>query len=304
MCRASSFIQPLPKQRSSAPHRLARDSDRYYLTERFPLAAVRRSHVDDEHVPWARPFPGYSPASSGFLLAAGPRAGLNPNPDMGLNEQQVLAAGLNSGGRTGLTGGWDMFTVAGANYAVDPIITRFKPGSGPRLLQLLAVLHKDCKEWAIPGARLRGSPGGGWERDIDAMERGLREKGVDIVNLDEGGKPVFWGYVDDARNTDDAWIETTVRHYHLDVGEGEIQSPGVKWVDISPEVPIYQPHCAWVYHVADEMFNVPQIERQMRGLSLKFVFRPVPALGSDPECCGSLARPQTTYRGARCPAPS
>ena len=263
---------------------------------------MRRSHVDDEHVPWARPFPGYAPATSGFELAAGPRAG--PAPGEGLDPQQVLAAGLNPGGRTGLTGGWDASTVAGANYAVDPIITRFKPGSGPRLLQLLAVLHKDCKEWAIPGARLRGSPGGGWERDIDAMERGLREKGVDIVNLDEGGKPVFRGYVDDARNTDDAWIETTVRHYHLDVGEGEIQSPGVRWVDISPEVPIYQPHCAWVYHVADEMFNVPQIERQMRGLSLKFVFRPVPALGSDPECCGSLARPQTTYRGARCPAPS
>ena len=75
-----------------------------------------------------------------------------------------------------------------------------------------------------------------------------------------------------------------MRHYHLaDLGQGEIQSPGVKWVDISPQVPIYQPHRAWVHHVADEMLKVPQIERQMRGLSLQFVFRPVPALSSDPE---------------------
>ena len=303
MCRASSFIQPLPKQQSSAPHRLARDSERYYSTEHFSLkldaarkqqgagvmralirrasrmsmAYVRRSHVDDEHVPWHVPFPGYAPASSGFELAADPRAG----------------SGLNPGGRTGLTGGWDASAVAGANYVVDPIITRFQPGSGQRRLQLLAVLRLDCEEWAIPGATLRASPGGGgWESDKTAMVRGLREQGVDIVDLAEGGtaRPVFRGYVDDARNTDDAWIETTVRHYHLaDLGQGEIQSPGVKWVDISPQVPIYQPHRAWVHHVADEMLKVPQIERQMRGLPLQFVFRPVPALWSDPETLRLIA---------------
>ena len=44
MCRASSFIQPLPKQQSSAPHRLARDSERYYSTEHFrdKLDAARK----------------------------------------------------------------------------------------------------------------------------------------------------------------------------------------------------------------------------------------------------------------------
>ena len=85
-------------------------------------------------------------------------------------------------------------------------------------------------------------------------------------------------------------VSDTVDGADDDLGKGEIQSPGVRWVDISPEVPIYQPHCAWVYHVVDEMLKVPQIEREMRGLSLKFVFRPVPALRSDPETLRLIGR--------------
>ena len=38
---------------------------------------------------------------------------------------------------------------------------------------------------------------------------------IDAV-FDKGGALVYAGYVDDPRNTDDAWMETEVRNFHLD----------------------------------------------------------------------------------------
>merc|ERR1711994_415052 len=37
--------------------------------------------------------------------------------------------------------------------------------------------------------------------------------------FEKTGKEVFKGYVDDPRNTDNAWMETVAVHYHDDTGE-------------------------------------------------------------------------------------
>ena len=34
--------------------------------------------------------------------------------------------------------------------------------------------------------------------------------------FDKGSAPIYARYVDDPRNTDDTWMETEVRHFHLD----------------------------------------------------------------------------------------
>jgi len=66
---------------------------------------------------------------------------------------------LNPHGRTGISGRGYLGRW-GPNHAADPIVTRWKkdPSSnetvqikGHPVLQFVAILRGDCKEWAIPG---------------------------------------------------------------------------------------------------------------------------------------------------------
>ena len=178
---------------------------------------------------------------------------------------------LNPGGRTGLVGGWSEHAHAGANRAVDPLITRFRPDAKEPTLQFLAGPRRDCNAWALPGAMIRTS-----ESVETAMRRGLAEKGVDskIVSLLRFGLEASdsgYIYIDDSRNTDDAWIESTVYKFHLEDQDTTVSCPGVKWVDISGAggVNIFKPHRLWVKEVADELLNAPMLERKMRGFRLQ-----------------------------------
>jgi len=93
--------------------------------------------------------------------------------------------------------------------------------------------------------------------------------------------PFYQGYTDDSRNSDDAWIETTVYRFHLDGhSETNISSPGVKWVDISElgvaaTRHIFSPHRIWVNRVADEILKAPTLEKEMRAVTLRLLFRPL-----------------------------
>jgi ADP-ribose pyrophosphatase len=57
----------------------------------------------------------------------------------------------------------------------------------------------------------------------------------------------------DPRNTDDAWMETEVRHFHLDDKlaaqlplEAGDDAQDVAWADITPEMRLYASHKDWV----------------------------------------------------------
>src|SRR6185369_9331376 len=94
----------------------------------------------------------------------------------------------------------------GPNYAADPIITCIRGGSVERL----AVKRRDNGQWAIPG----GMVDKGEEISATLTRELLEETGVE---LDMGrGCLIYRGYVDDPRNTDHAWMETTDKHLHLD----------------------------------------------------------------------------------------
>ena len=64
-----------------------------------------------------------------------------------------------------------------------------------------------------------------------------------MVKLDwRGAKTVYQGYVDDPRNTDNAWMETTVAHMHLtpDVAEklearAEEDAAAVQWQEVNDQ---------------------------------------------------------------------
>ncbi|EOD05456.1 hypothetical protein EMIHUDRAFT_199214 [Emiliania huxleyi CCMP1516] len=266
-------------------------------------AVVQRPEVEDEHVPWSEAAPGYSPHTTEFPFAW--KTGEQGSDWTAALQKSFQPGGtgavrLNPGGRTGLVGGWSANARAGANQAVDPIITRFKPGS-KETLQLLASLRRECNAWALPGAMVRYG-----ESDETAMRRGLAEKGVSreisdlilppsppvavaatqatakpsTVTTQAIAKPST-GYTDDSRNSDDAWIETTVYRFHLDGhSETNISSPGVKWVDISElgvaaTRHIFSPHRIWVNRVADEILKAPTLEKEMRAVTLRLLFRPL-----------------------------
>ena len=110
---------------------------------------------------------------------------------------------LNPTGRTGRCGRnlgrW------GENAAADPIVVADTP-AGPRVL---LIRREDCGQWAIPGGHV--DPG---ETAPAALVRELREEtGVDLS--DATPKVLARTYVDDPRNSDHAWVCSTVALFRI-----------------------------------------------------------------------------------------
>lgn len=72
------------------------------------------------------------------------------------------------------------------------------------------------------------------------------------------GREVYRGYVDDPRNTDNAWMETVAVNFHDDEGRAVGKLPlqagddaqGVCWMDIGHQVKLYASHKDFISVVA------------------------------------------------------
>ncbi len=79
----------------------------------------------------------------------------------------------------------------------------------PQKIEGLFILRKDCLKWAIPGGMIDLG-----ETAIETAKRELLEEAGIEINFSKD-KILYEGYVDDPRNTDNAWMETTFFHKHL-----------------------------------------------------------------------------------------
>jgi ADP-ribose pyrophosphatase len=130
----------------------------------------------------------------------------------------------NPAGRTGIAGRGILNKWA-ENPAADLIVTRENPETGE--IEAVAIQRKDTGEWGIPG----GKVGEGESPAAAALREFYEEAGgrgdtaavvADPWGLDMSrARVIYAGYIDDSRNTDNAWMASTVYHRHLTPAEAE-----------------------------------------------------------------------------------
>jgi len=250
--------------RSRTLHSKARSEKPAEYPERYP--------VPDEKVPWNCEFPNYSPpyyvspvvlandctkASNGWadpeditLLQAIPEDSFE-----GALLHDKSGRPLNPLGRTGISGR-GLLGKWGPNYAADPIITRINRHSDT--MEMLAIQRKDNGQWAIPGGMVDKG-----EEVTKTLSRELQEETGIILPM-EHGRMIYRGYVDDPRNTDHAWMETTAKHLHLSDETAEKMNlfagddaRAVTWLPLLPQNvhALYASHCTLIIKTLSEMVS-------------------------------------------------
>lgn len=236
------------------PHRLARTTINAKLlkmaeTEKG-ISNLTRATVPDERVPWDVAYPDYSPVfidvprgASSFRKNGDQPDPTNPNDIPYFVSLEVTHVTrnqygypLNPAGRTGLCGR-GMLDKWGATMAADPILTRINPDTNK--IEVLLIQRGDTGEWALPGGKVDLG-----EEPWQAAGRELiEEAGVENVELDfSESEIVYAGYVDDPRNTDNAWMETTALHIHLNQEQAQrvkihagSDATGAQWIPTTDE---------------------------------------------------------------------
>jgi ADP-ribose pyrophosphatase len=222
--------------------------------DRFP--------VPDEKVLWETVFPDYEPPY--YVSPVVLKNDATINPAGWADPEDVTAATLpaesfggplrfdesarplNPIGRTGIAGR-GLLGKWGPNYAADPIITRINHQTGQ--IEMLAVQRRDNGQWAIPGGMVDKG-----EEVSKTLARELQEETGMELDMGEGHF-IYQGYVDDPRNTDHAWMETTAKHLHLapEIAarmtlQAGSDAKAVRWLPLLPENvhKLYASHCALV----------------------------------------------------------
>uniref|UniRef100_G3MM24 Nudix hydrolase domain-containing protein n=1 Tax=Amblyomma maculatum TaxID=34609 RepID=G3MM24_AMBMU len=264
---------------------------------KYPGTDVLRLPVPDDKVAWTVEWPEYKPPSYSIPgLASKPWA----DPEIGSHfcpswntldgtvdrRSHEGAYAVQDGrpqnphGRTGLSGRGRLGRW-GPNHAADPLVTRWKRDSAGSVvmnecsrlpvLQFVAIARRDSGEWAIPGGMV--DPG---ELVSATLRREFCEEAMNSLSMSEQDKrslekslelffskgiEVYKGYVDDPRNTDNAWMETVAFNFHDENGnitgkfslEAGDDAAKVRWTDIDKELCLYASHSDLVYRVVQRL---------------------------------------------------
>ncbi|XP_026761618.2 ADP-ribose pyrophosphatase, mitochondrial [Galleria mellonella] len=252
----------------------------------YPRSNVERFPVPDEKVIWNSEYKQYQPQNyTEASLYGKPWA----DPDIGNSNfcpkwnavdgkvsrvsymgpyQIINGYPQNPIGRTGICGR-GILGRWGPNHAADPVVTRWKRFDSGKIvidehnrpiLQFVAIKRGDTGEWALPGGMV--DPG---EKVSATAVREFQEEAINSLVMSEEekkawaqkfheffneGEIVYKGYVDDRRNTDNAWMETIAYNFHDDNGTivGALKlhagddAVGVRWVDATPNISLYASH--------------------------------------------------------------
>ncbi|XP_076026108.1 transient receptor potential cation channel subfamily M member 2-like isoform X1 [Genypterus blacodes] len=209
-----------------------KDKGGFHISARqfqYPNTKVVRFPVPEEKVPWEVSFTSYMPPHY---------ASEDSGDHVDGSESEALDNYRNPGGRTGMKGRGAL-SCLGPNLNVDLVLTRL--GDSKRsVLEFLAVWDESQAAWALPGGPVQSG-----ENLPVMLMKVLDQKLYETINtnIKEGTKvkQVFEGYVDDSRNTDNAWVETTVLTFHLDrtspfmdtVATSHGSSQAVQWQEVS-----------------------------------------------------------------------
>eukprot|EP00300_Choanocystis_sp_HF-7_P029770 c3736_g1_i1.p1 GENE.c3736_g1_i1~~c3736_g1_i1.p1 ORF type:complete len:328 (-),score=43.16 c3736_g1_i1:108-1091(-) len=209
-------------------------------------AYPERSQVPLGKVLWDIPFPEYSPVNftadvvHKFNRLVRPGGWADPDLDQMSAEELTnrisycgpifldqRGAPRNPMGRTGMCGR-GLLGKWGPNHAADPIVTRFNPDTGA--LEMVAIKRTDTLEWAIPGGMVDAGEQVSETLKREFGEEAMSNQGLSPEELEEwreqlndlfhSGIEIFKGYVDDPRNTDNSWMETTAVWFHADESMG------------------------------------------------------------------------------------
>ncbi|KER30212.1 hypothetical protein T265_03364 [Opisthorchis viverrini] len=256
----------------------------------YPLAnGLQRVLVPDEYVDWRISWAAYQPINytdpkvhgkswADPDIRTSPEISLKFNAldgkvdrtsYMGLYQLNSEGLPLNPRGRTGITGRGSLGRW-GPNHAADPIVTRWKTNlSGERVfdlaskrfvLQFVAIQRGDCGEWAFPGGMVDAG-----EKCTDSLRREFAEEALNsnesspeeletlkklIAEFFVDGTEIYKGYVDDPRNTDNAWMETIAVNFHDETGDRIAKfdlkagddAKKVRWMDVGSEINLYANH--------------------------------------------------------------
>ncbi|XP_006876843.1 PREDICTED: transient receptor potential cation channel subfamily M member 2 [Chrysochloris asiatica] len=214
--------------------------DLYHVNARhllYPSCPVTRFPVPDEKVPWEAEFVIYDPpfytaerkdktvvdptGSSLELLTK-----ISYNTVDGLVDRRSFhgpyavcdGLPLNPMGRTGLRGRGSL-SYFGPNHALHPVVSRWRRNqdgaicrkSIKQVLEVLVVKHSLSEHWALPGGSREPGEMLPWK-----LKQILRsEFWPSFESLLKQGVEVYKGYMDDPRNTDNAWIETAAISIHF-----------------------------------------------------------------------------------------
>jgi len=160
-------------------------------------------------------------------------------------------------------------------YAVaDPIVTRYNEDT--QYFEVVVIKRKDTGEWALPGGMVdfgeevsatvkrefREEACNAFASHLTPEQRKQEERKFDAL-LDDlfqdrtESKVVYKGYVDDPRNTDNAWLESVAFHFHcnpehakkLKLSGGD-DAVSARWLRMDPAqeqhyAKLYADHRVW-----------------------------------------------------------
>ena len=257
------------------------------LSTKCQLGYKRRLTVPVDMVPWSVDWPAYKPreftdesVSDGFKAKRNWADPDTPFPKefiTKLHENRDTFEGditfdqhdrpRNPRGRTGIVGRGRLGKW-GPNHQAHAIVTRKVPrkksdGTEADAIEVIVIHRADTREWSLPGGMVQVG-----EDRFATVRRKFVEEALECVEptehlereglLDElfassNGREIYCGYVDDPRNTDNAWVETTAVHFHCSPRVAKrlrlnTRFGAVKWYDIAScdEIDFYASHKDWV----------------------------------------------------------